>query len=235
MKLAKKMLACVIALALIGCFAINAFAAEPTITVVAGEIEDGAIPVTIVFNNAIGLTSCDLKLAYKTADLAYDGDELGADAQNVADTTKNTVSCLCNEDVKGEVLVAFNFLNSLTTVADAEAKRGKTPAYNEAKFEAVVVYLKVTGDASKTDITLTGSFKTLANTDGIAVNAPLAITLKETPTTAAPTTAAPTTAPTSDIPDTGDEPSTGDNMALAAAAGVILLAGAAFVITKKRK
>ncbi len=66
----------------------------------------------------------------------------------------------------------------------------------------------------------------------------------ENKTTVAPkpvenkTTVAPAPVPanngTQPCPNTGDKP-TGDNMALAAAAGIVALAGAAFVISKKRK
>ena len=65
-------------------------------------------------------------------------------------------------------------------------------------------------------------------------------------TTAAPTTEPTTAAPTTEAPSTPAEvttaagntdkgPSTGDTGVLAIAAGVVALAGAAFVVTKKRK
>ena len=90
-------------------------------------------------------------------------------------------------------------------------------------------------DAPKTDAPKTDAPKTDApKTDAPKTDAPKTDASK---TDAAKTDAAKTTkapAATQKNPNTGDVP-TGDNMALAAAFGVVALAGAAFVISKKRK
>lgn len=240
MKIAKKMLACVMALALLGCFAVTAFAATPSVVAVPGKVDDGTVAVTIIAKNAVGLTSADVVLKYDPAVFEYSYAENAADADQIAGTKNNTFTADYNGEVSGEVTIGFYFKTSLTTTAEAvaQAKKGAVINYDENAFKAIVVYLDVIdAKAASSELALTGNFKTLT-ADANAVNAKATATLKEVPTTVAPTeapTAAPTTVPTSDIPDTGDEPKTGDNAALAVAAGVVLLAGAAFVITKKRK
>ena len=306
MKIAKKVLALVMALAMVACFACVSFAAQnPTIVATATE-EDGMIKVVITAKDAVGMASFDVDLEYDAAVLTYSFADAGSDGVQMNDTKKNsfTYEIGDTENAAGKLEVGGYFKTNLKTAAEAaaDAKPGKTVAIDDKTFDLVVVYFDlVDADAYKASVKVSGGFGMGENKDD-AVHKDFTaftktVTLKEEPTTKAPetTTKAPETttkapvadketttkapvadketttkapvadketttkapvadketttkAPVADKetttkapststeanPNTGDKP-TGDNMALAAAFGVVALAGAAFVFTKKRK
>ena len=108
---------------------------------------------------------------------------------------------------------------------------------DEAGYEAVETAMTIEGTVDFAGCNDKGFEYAAADTKTVADET--AKTGAEEPTTAEPTTAEPTTIdtsrPTEDKPIKPGEKPTGDSAALAAAAGVVLLAGAAFVVSKKRK
>ncbi len=279
MKIAKKVLALVMALAMVAGFACVSFAAQnPTIVATAAE-EDNMIKVVITAKDAVGMASFDVVLEYDAAVLTYSFADNGADSVQMNNTKKNsfTYEIGDTENASGKLNVGGYFKTNLKTAAEAaaDAKPGKDVAIDDKTFDLVVVYFElVDAEAYKAEVKVSGGFGMGENKDDAEAKTFKAftktVTLKEAPetTTKAPvetTTKAPvadkettTKAPVADKetttkapvvdketttkapskpvtnPDTGDK-DTGDNMALAAAFGVVALAGAAFVITKKRK
>ena len=108
MKIAKKVLAVVMAIAMIGCLTAMAFAATGSIKLVPGEVKDGKLKVAIVAEKCAGLTSADLVIEYDTAVLKFNKAALGKDAKLCADTD-NTFSGLGNETEAGKVAYAFPY------------------------------------------------------------------------------------------------------------------------------
>ena len=140
----------------------------------------------------------------------------------------------CDATVDAKVLVKEGEA-PVTEAPKTEAPKTEAPKTEAPKTEAPKTEAPKT-EAPKTEAPKTEAPKTEApKTEAPKTEAPKT----EAPKTEAPKTeAAPTTVKPVDTgdstPNAGDKP-TGDNMALAAAASVVALAGAAFVITKKRK
>ena len=264
MKIAKKVLALVMAIAVIGCSAAMAFAApdnaKAALTI--GEVVDGKFDVVLSIQNCLDLTAGDLIVGYDVNGLEFVPFNAKLDSkqcETLADASAftlagNTFNGMGNaKEIPGQVKFGFNFLESL----DAETWGVDVDMADVKLFKMT---FKVV-DAAKAELTLTGALKFL---DGSAVEVNETFGEKEEPTTAEPTTAEPTTAepttaepttaePTTaepteapEAPSTPDEvttekgetdngPTTGDTGVLAIAAGVVALAGAAFVVSKKRK
>jgi len=260
MKIAKKVLAVVMAIAVIGCSAAMAFAApenaKAALTV--GEVVDGKFDVVISLQNCLDFTAGDLVVGYDTSVLEFVPFKEKPDSmqcETLADAKEftnagNTFSGMGNaKEVPGEVKFAFNFVESL----DAETWGVEVDMANVKLFRMT---FKVLDDANGAELTLKGALKFVDGSEVavdekvVAVKAPEATTAEPTteePTTEEPTTAEPTTAETTteEAPSTPEEttakgetdkgPATGDTGVLAIAAGVVALAGAAFVVSKKRK
>lgn len=231
MKIAKKVLAVVMTVAMIACFSAMAFAAEAEVVLKAGDIVDGKVKVEAVVTNGADLKAADWVLTYDaealklttpaspaltnpangTGDLA----QIGTDAIALAAMGGNLMTAYNTEDV-GVVKIAFAFKEALGT--DAETILFTT------EFDVV------DADAKNIEVALTGSneAKVVINKEAVEE------TTTEAPetTTEAPSTDAPTTA----AGDTGANKPTDTSVAgFAIAAGVVALAGAAFVVSKKRK
>ena len=239
MKIAKKVLAAVMALALIAGLSAMAFAAEPQLALVPGEVEDGAIAVAVVFKGSVGLKSWDAKITYDKDVLEYDYADDGSDGAQIADTKSNSFTYEVNPEEDGLINCSGYFKTELTSAADAaaDAKKGKTVAINDAAFEAVILYFSVkNADATSTELKVEVTSNSGVNQAGGTFTAKLKD--EATPVT-------PEKPDTKDDekedeskpvnPPTGDDKPTGDNMALYAAGAVAILAGAAFIISKKRK
>ena len=205
MKLAKKMLACAMALAMVAALALTAFAAAPVVTLSATEYAEvgETVTVTCAATGMAGLMSADLEFTYdaaalefvsinKAGDAAYD---MGA-GDKVAD---------------GTVTWSFMFMDA------AKADSG-----------LAVLTFKVL-KAGNTDVSVA-----IGSWDGTDVPAGATVAVKQTVVeeTSAPdvdeTTTAkvePTTKPA--IKDTGDA-------GVAAIAGVMAIAAVAFVATRKK-
>lgn len=205
MKLAKKMLACAMALAMVAALALTAFAAAPVVTLSATEYAEvgETVTVTCAATGMAGLMSADLEFTYdaaalefvsiaKAGDAAYD---MGA-GDKVAD---------------GTVTWSFMFMDA------AKADSG-----------LAVLTFKVL-KAGNTDVSVA-----IGSWDGTDVPAGATVAVKQTvvevpsETVPAETTTAkvePTTKPA--IKDTGDA-------GVAAIAGVMAIAAVAFVATRKK-
>lgn len=237
MKIAKKVLAVVMAVAMIAALSAMAFAADGAKVVLkVGEIDaDGYIPVTIALKNGIGAKAVKIDLEYDKAVFEYDSDsDEGTDAAALKLTKNNKDNVgATNGNEAGKIQYGYAFANSLLTSEEfaKDAQRGKTVTVNSDEFTFTTLYFKVLGDAASSEI------KISADIDGVKISDTASIKLKDEPVETQPVEVA-TTAVEADTkasnPPTGDK-TTGDNMALAAAAGVVVLAGAAFIISKKRK
>lgn len=263
MKIAKKVLALVMAIAVIGCSAAMAFAApenaKAALTV--GEVVDGKFDVVLSLQNCLDFTAGDLVVGYDVNVLEFVPFKAKPDSMQceTLDDAKaftnagNTFSGMGNaKEVPGEVKFAFNFVESL----DAETWEVDVDMADVKLFKMT---FKILDDSKAADLTLKGALKFYDGSE-VAVDEkfaaveveettePTAEPTTEEPTTAEPTTAEPTTAEptTEEAPSTPDEettakgetdkgPATGDTGVLAIAAGVVALAGAAFVVSKKRK
>ena len=242
MKLAKKMLACAMALAMVAALALTAFAAAPAIKF---EVQEGkAADEVVVFVegvNIAGLKSCDLVFLYDAEVLEY---------KSVANTFKNVLdgvdadydgaddllpsSAQCGNPEAGQVTYSL---------AIAGVEDGPDSAVADSRI--CVITFKVLDAKKASDLKVT--FRSWV---GTAQPAEATVTIGEEPTTAEKTTAEKTTAekttaekttaaPVEDesapvsteaadsIPQTGDA-------GVAAIAGVMALAAVAFVATRKK-
>ena len=261
MKIAKRALAIMMAVAIVACMSAMAFAAGSVALTF-----DGNKNVAITANGMIGLKSFDFVI---TADdgvviknLKKSSDAAACEAGDNAFTTdfnkgngkfsgyfKENLWDLAQwqtaaDDIGEEIPAGFNpaSFNMGTLVIDASAATGPAYVYitGTAKGDSdITVDAKVLvkeGEAPATEAPATEAPATEAPaTEAPKTEAPKTEAPKtEAPKTEAPKTEAPTKPNVKPV-DTGDNVPTGDNMALAAAASVVALAGAAFVITKKRK
>lgn len=214
MKLAKKVLACVVAFALMSVLAVSAFAADAALSVAAPETAEigQEITVTAKISNAAGLESAAFILEYDPAALEF---------VNVAgDATEGAVP-QAGKSSDGAVTAALAYTTA-ATVADRDL---------------MTVTFKVLKDNGSTEVKVSVLDDDISGIDNAtAGSAVIKFAEKATApadpdeTTAASTTAAPdnTTKPEDKIPETGDA-------GIAVAAGLVVLAGAAFVASKKSK
>lgn len=281
MKIAKKVLAVLMAVAMIAGLSAMAFAAEAgTAKLTVGKPDkDGIVYVKLYFKNCIGLHSWDLKLNYDADVLEFDSMDDGADALDVNLNSKsNKVYGEFNDNVAGEIKYSGYFKEDLWTSEKfaSNAKAGKTVNVNGENFHVATFTFVVKDDTpDATKITLKLNYDGKYPNSGTAY-APKGATLQfrepaatETTTKKVDPKPVVTTAadPANDDAKKDDakknenkndnagktdgaviEEGTdfanegtakpgprGDNMALAAAGAVVILAGAAFVISKKRK
>lgn len=239
MKIAKKVLAVVMALAMIAGLSAMAFAANNAqLVLTASEVdEDGYVTVTAVVKNAVGLKSLGFTVNYDANVLNFKYYEDGADAVKVGDTISNSFNSENNANEAGTLKAAFYFKTELTDKATfaADAKKG-TVDINSDAFEALNFVFTV-AEGANADSAVTVTLDNVSGIDSIGVKGTTVVLAEDkTPVDPTPTTPAEEDTTITPNPGTGDDDKpTGDNMALAAAAGVALLAGAAFIISKKRK
>ena len=211
MKLAKKLLACVVALALIGSFALMAFAEGEEkvivqITTADKVVKDQNVKVTVSLKNAVGVGSANIFFTYDKDALEF------VSAKDIA--PKGDVVA---EKISGEFECSVGLMLS--------------GGITESDFVLAEFVFKVKADTgAKTKLEFTNATK-VYGTDNNAKAADLK-NLELTVEAAAPATTAPsTTVPGTTVPKTGDV----GGASLAAAAGLVVLAGAAFVVSKKKK
>ena len=204
MKLAKKMLACAMALAMVAALALTAFAAAPVVTLSATEYAEvgETVTVTCAASGMAGLMSADLVFKYdaaalefvsiaKAADSAYD---MGA-GDKVAD---------------GEVTWSFMYMDA------AKADSG-----------LAVLTFKVL-KAGDTSVAVE-----VSSWDGTDAPADASVTVEQTvveTTTAAPVE----TTTAKEVPTTGKGIQQTGEAGVAAIAGVMAIAAVAFVATRKK-
>lgn len=205
MKLAKKMLACAMALAMVAALALTAFAAAPVVTLSATEYAEvgETVTVTCAATGMAGVMSADLEFTYDASALEFVSIKKAGDA---------AYDMAAGDKVaEGTVTWSFIFMEA------AEADSG-----------LAVLTFKVL-KAGNTDVSVA-----IGSWDGTDVPAGATVAVKQTVVeeTSAPdvdeTTTAkvePTTKPA--IKDTGDA-------GVAAIAGVMAIAAVAFVATRKK-
>lgn len=206
MKLAKKMLASVIALAIVAAFALTAFAAAPVVSLTATDAVVGEeVTVTMSATGMAGLESAGLEFSYDAEALEFKGI---AKAEGAAYE-------MGAGDKVGDI-VTWSFLYLESAKADSDLV---TLTFKVLKAGDTDVSVKITswdGTEQPADAAVTVKEKVVA------------------PSTTEPTTVAPSTEATSKAPTTDKEiPQTGE-AGVAAIAGVMALAAVAFVATRKK-
>ncbi len=215
MKLAKKMLACAMALAMVAAFALTAFAAAPVVSLTADQYANvgDEVKVVVAGKNIVGLEAADLEFAYDAEALEFVSVEAGSsDFMPVSGSPKAgmvTFSLMYLEAAKADVTfctITFKVLKAGDT--DVTVKYNSWAGTDEPAAAKVTVAQKEVATVAPTT---------------------------EAPVTAAPTTEAPvvTTEAGSEAPTTDKIPETGE-AGIAAIAGVMALAAVAFVATRKK-
>ena len=243
MKLAKKVLAVVMALGLIACMSAMALASG-YYSASKSMADDDTLIVTVYANDYIGLTADKIVVAYKG--LTFDHAAVGADAKKVNDTRDNGFfSDVNNKDSNGNVVFGFYFKENLWDANTFYENGEEAPVViNADHFELVSFYF--------TGVKASKGYEIYVNGDLVVGEvAPAAAPEK---VDSIPTDGGDSKAPINPNPEQGKAPAakdscdapaktvktdggknTGDNGVIAVMAGVIALAGAAFVVTKKRK
>lgn len=204
MKLAKKMLASVIALAVVAALALTAFAAAPVVSLTASKAVVGEeVTITVAAKDMAGLESADLEFAYDAEALEYVSVKAGS---------TDFTPAAGNPEAG---LVTFSLMYLETATADTTL---------------CTITFKVL-KAGNTDVAMTvGSWD---GTDAPA-DVTVTVAAEEKATTPAPTEPAPAEPTSKDVPTTDKEiPQTGE-AGVAAIAGVMALAAVAFVATRKK-
>ncbi len=257
MKIAKKLLAAVVAVMLVCTLAVSAFAAVSASADVdvsletTWENEDGYVVVDVYLDKAVGATSWKLDLKFDPAVLEYEYCEDGAAVAECKETKNNTIEGAIGDTNASEGILEIGGYMKLAMFTQddftADAKKNQDALVNpdhchlwtlyfvivdEAGYEAVETAMTIEGTVDFAGCNDKGFEYAAADTKTVADET--AKTGAAEPTTAEPTTID-TQRPTEDKPIKPGEKPTGDSAALAAAAGVVLLAGAAFVVSKKRK
>ena len=206
MKLAKKMLACAMALAMVAALALTAFAAAPAIVMTTTDAVVGeTVTVTVAGKDIAGLTSCDLEFHY---------DATALKCINVVGGTEDSMIPAAGNPAEGLVTCSTMYLTAATADATFVTIEFEVLKAGTSKIEVVV-----------------GSWDGI---DAPATEA-LVITAVEAPTEPADkpaedvvdTTKAPVDETEENIKNTGDA-------GVAAIAGVMAIAAVAFVATRKR-
>ena len=256
MKIAKKVLALVMALAMIGALTVMAFA-QGTYAITA-EKDGETVIARVALKNGAGTLSDSFTVKYDPAVLKIaDPDmdvESGKDVVDLKNNVPETVNTLMgapnigglSEGTQlplGEILYGYAFSQALSPEY-IKAARGKTTNIDVNDFEFLVIYFTVLNDKVDTTIQVLDANGAVAGTATIkgAAAAEEPSQAEEKPTEAEKPEETKANEEATKVeegtkasnPGTGDK-KTGDNMALAAAGAVVALAGVAFVISKKRK
>lgn len=216
MKLAKKMLASVIALAMVAALALTAFAANSTIIMSASKAVVGEnVTITVSAKDMAGLEAAGFTFGYDAEALEF---------VSVAKAAGAAYDMGLGDKLEGKNEITWAWIYTEAATADSDL---------------VVLTFKVL-KAGSSDVTIAiDSWDGVGEPDAtkVTVNAEAPTTAAPTtaPTTAAPTTAAPTEPTSADAENTtkGNIPQTGE-AGVAAIAGVMALAAVAFVATRKK-
>ena len=220
MKLAKKMLACAMALAMVAALALTAFAAAPVVTLTADQYANvgDTVTVTVSATGMAGLESADLEIHYDATALKY------------VKATQCTGDMGTGKEVS-EGVVTWSFFYMEACEADSDIVKVEFEVLKEGDANVEVVVLEWVGTEVPAGASVVVSQKAAPTTEATTEATTAAPTTEAT--TAAPTTAEPTEA-ASEAPTTGDKiPQTGE-AGVAAIAGVMALAAVAFVATRKK-
>lgn len=259
MKLAKKVLAIVMALGLIACMSAMAFA-DGSFSIDAAKSGDGKLLyVTVYANGYVGLASGKVDITYTGAQFKYA--KKGEQAKLVDDADGNSFTGETNDTTPGKVTYGFYFKENLWAAGTFKEAGTDAPLdINVAAFDLVTFTFDIDGvDAYEVNVTVNGKdiyggsgygsktikdakveTTTIKEVSEIPTNAAeekkddQGKPVEET-TAAATEAAAKTNTGAKAAVKTDGGKNTGDNGVIAVVAGVIALAGAAFVVTKKRK
>ncbi len=260
MKIAKKVLAFVMAAAMVFALSAMAFASETTFVLSSGN-SDGVYTVTLSAKNAEGLETVDGIIKYDADVLEINGAVSTGEFAKAYSEIGESVMPLYNTNEAGKIDVGIAVAKKI--LPDTEFKKlaeenEVTANVTTANMALCTVKFKVVDSTAKsttvtytdndTGATIKTEIKFNASSDNKGVTPPTAADNKAEAATEAATKAASNAAANNDSAAATDSAtpissgtsssgnkSTGDNMALAIAAGVVVLAGAAFVFTKKRK
>ena len=218
MKIAKKVLAVVVAVALVACCAVMAFAAEDKVALKASEIVDGKFTVEAVGTNYADLKAADWVVTFDAAAL-----KCTAAAAGTGDFSKIATDPVLMAQASSLLITAFN-------IVDGEVKAGYAFTNELGTNDPAVIFTLtfelVDADAKNVEIALTGSDEAKVVINEEAVEEP---TEEPTEEPEKPETDKP------EKPEGGNKPTDSSVAGLAIAAGVVALAGAALVVSKKRK
>lgn len=256
MKIAKKVLAVVMAVALVACFSAMAFASELVKDNASIELVLDGTDVKLYAKNCENLASANLELKFDPAVVTKVRVVSGDDAKNVIGDNFENNSFTAEQNTKNleKVEYGFYFKACLWSSAKfAEEDLSEEANINGENFHVATFKLTLVDGKTANDVVvgLTGTVSFANGLEGADkveekpenfkfVGIEKAAAPVET-TTEAPvetTTAAPEPskeAPTTAAGKTDGNNKTGDTGVLAIAAGVVALAGAAFVVSKKRK
>lgn len=207
MKLAKKMLAGVIALAVVAALALTAFAAAPVVSLTASKAVVGEeVTITVAAKDMAGLESADLEFAYDAEALEY---------VSVKSGSTDFTPAAGNPEAG---LVTFSLMYLETATADTTLCTITFKVLKTGNTDVAMTITSWDGTEQPADVTVTVAAEEKATTPA--------------PTTPAPTQPAPVE-PTSEVPTKDEIPQTGE-AGVAAIAGVMALAAVAFVATRKK-
>lgn len=229
MKLAKKMLACLVVLTLIGSLALTAFAADAALGLSVGEVdENNEVKVSILLKNAAGVNSADLVLEFDTEVFSYVKAASGADAKEIG----AMVATGNPSEEPNTATASFILMEEILTAAEYAAEEQDV---NVDNFEVAVVTLKVVDGATATDSALTLKANSLQVNEAAVTVGDVTSDVALVEETTEEATDAPTETTTEEAETIAPTGLTSGEVAISAAAGVIAVAGAAFVVTKKKK
>lgn len=211
MKLAKKILACVIALALTACLGVVAFAADAPSVILDGKYDDSTKTLTVTM-------SLDKAKGHQTATLLVGFNDKEVEFVSAEEAGDNNVAGLATDgkNLSGASMTSKEFKDDVLAIATytLKVKDGVNKVTLTVNDESVVDDTIKVANAGKSFVFSTEK----ATTE---------VTSTVAPTTKAPTAPETTTKKPDTIKKTGDA-------GIAVIAGVSALAAVAFVVTKKK-
>lgn len=211
MKLAKKILACVIALALTACLGVVAFAADAPSVILDGKYDDSTKTLTVTM-------SLDKAKGHQTATLLVGFNDKEVEFVSAEEAGDNNVAGLATDgkNLSGASMTSKEFKDDVLAIATytLKVKDGVNKVTLTVNDESVVDDTIKVANAGKSFVFSTEK----ATTE---------VTSTVDPTTKAPTAPETTTKKPDTIKKTGDA-------GIAVIAGVSALAAVAFVVTKKK-
>ncbi len=251
MKLAKKVLAVVMALGLIACMSAMAFAANAgSYSFDVAKSEDGkTLYATLYAHDYIGLASGTVTVNY--SGVKFDHASTGSEAKAVNDSLDNSFTADVNNTQAGKVIYGFYFKENLWDANTFyENGDGAPLVIDTDNFDIVTFVFTGVDKAESYEVSVNVSSKSIDGDNAAfadtctGTNAVAHDPVKVVDSLPGATDdkkcddkkdAAPAcNAPAKTVKTDGGK-NTGDNGVIAVMAGVIALAGAAFVVTKKRK
>ena len=230
MKLAKKMLACVIALAMVAALALTSFAAATTLSVSAVKSDDGKqVYVTVSATDYAGFKSGSVVIGYDHTALEYVEDEEEGLDKGLTVTAGIPAGMTAEDDIVNVGLMYAK--EAKNAEADIFTLTFNVIAEKNSKITVTV------GEWDGTEKPVAGAETTVVVVAETTTKAPETTTKAPETTTAAPVTTTETPVVEDASADATTTPVTTPGMGdagVAAVAGVMALAAVAFVVTRKK-